>query len=103
MNEREQLNAQVAKLLGWTVSATPAGRLQWIDEGGINWGLNTPDYLGDPRLWAPLLERFIEARWHLRRAGDHIRLVRSMEEPHGEGDTLAEAVCRLFVALEGKP
>ena len=54
----EEVNRRVAEIEGWSTKRTPAGRFEWIDADGCNWGLNTPRYATDWAWCGPLVEKY---------------------------------------------
>ena len=99
--ERNELNIRVAELCGWTHGIEG----DWSHPDAKYPQLTTPDYLGDARLWAPILEREVKKGWRpwwIISESGWAMAERYAPEVYTTYPTLPEAVLRLFVALEGK-
>lgn len=99
--ERDELNAAAARLDGWEHGEAEDGYKYWGSPDSGEMRISPPDYLNDPRLWAPILERLVKVEAYPFYSKSLNKWVSPYEDV-AHADTLAEAVLRLFVALEGR-
>lgn len=112
-----QLRIEVAKRLGWTHCEASFGRVVGYAPGNDGTPSDIPDYPGDPREWAVLLEAMGDAFSEVRREACHksrfdrgfyFRVVlhpRIIQDDDGGCDlncydapTLGRAVCLAWIA-----
>lgn len=97
-DELDQLDAEVARLMGVHQEKTPTGLIRWHHGGdSLDWHWTPPSYTRDPQFALPLIEA------ELVRAGlsvDGMQWTAWVEgtPDYGQAPTLAIAVCKAVVA-----
>ena len=95
--ERNEINEAMARLDGWVTTNWLGRPDRWHHETQCSKGQwEPPNYLDDPRLWVPWLEKALNNGWKLTRCG-----LRHEDGAYWSGN-VAETVCRLAIATGGE-